>query len=927
MSITRELLGLSRPPLHLAADYLIGRYQSGQVVDMTNAIVVVPGAQAGRRLLEILVQWSDDHSLVFTPPSVETVGRLPESLYRPKRPFASDLVKQLAWADSLQNTDPWLVKQILAAPPATEDQAQWLELGRMLSALHTELAADGLDFADVAKRGAELDTFGEHERWDALREIQQAYLQILDEVGLWDIQTARLVAIDRQECETDKDIIVVGAVDMTITLRQMIDQVADRVTALVFAPDEWAPRFDKHGCLVPDAWQDADVPVRSKQVHLADGPAEQADRVARCLADFDGGYRPDDITIGLADEQITPFVQRQLDQCGIATRSAAGTPMVETAPYLLLDALEAYLRSRRYAEFAALVRHPDVYDWVGRQKIDNGWLELLDEYHGDHLQSSLGDHLPENDKQTQVVRKAWKLVSGLLKPLDGAARPLDQWTGPLRELLLCIYGHREWDRDDQHDQIALRTFDQLNSVLAAHGTTIPEPLMPVVSAADALELTLSQLQKSTIPAPVDPAAIELVGWLELPLDDAPALVVCSFNEGFVPSSTGSDMFLPDRLRMRLGLQDNRRRYARDAYSLCVLLETREQIDLIVGRKNADGDPLAPSRLLFATDAETVAKRVLAYFKSPQPLHELSPLAGRLTASRDRPDFPIPRPEPLAEPISKLAVTAFRDYLACPYRFYLRRVLELRATDDAAEELDGGQFGSLIHEVLRQFGEGPCRDSTDPDEIQAFLNKTLDTRTATAFGERAMAAVKIQIEQLRLRLNAFAEKQAEWAAAGWRIEHTEVPGRDHGDAELEVDGKPMILRGRIDRIDANAETGERIIFDYKSSDSGKTPDQTHRKRGEWTDLQLPLYRHLARSLGVEPPVQLGFILLPKDVNRVQFCLAEWTDQDLDEADEVARKVVRGIRQEIFWPPVEPPPDFSEEFASICQDGVFERQTTD
>jgi hypothetical protein len=78
--------------------------------------------------------------------------------------------------------------------------------------------------------------------------------------------------------------------------------------------------------------------------------------------------------------------------------------------------------------------------------------------------------------------------------------------------------------------------------------------------------------------------------------------------------------------------------------------------------------------------------------------------------------------------------------------------------------------------------------------------------------------------------------------------------------------------------------------------------------------------------VEEPVQLGFILLPKDVNRVQFCLADWTDQDLAEADEVARDVVRGIRQEIFWPPKEPPPDYWEEFAPICQDGVFERHST-
>ena len=42
-------------------------------------------------------------------------------------------------------------------------------------------------------------------------------------------------------------------------------------------------------------------------------------------------------------------------------------------------------------------------------------------------------------------------------------------------------------------------------------------------------------------------AIELLGWLELPLHDAPALLVTSFNEGFVPKSVQGDKFLPNQL--------------------------------------------------------------------------------------------------------------------------------------------------------------------------------------------------------------------------------------------------------------------------------------------------------------------------------------------------------------------------------------------
>ena len=102
-------------------------------------------------------------------------------------------------------------------------------------------------------------------------------------------------------------------------------------------------------------------------------------------------------------------------------------------------------------------------------------------------------------------------------------------------------------------------------------------------------------------------AVELLGWLELPTDTAPAVIVTSLNEGFVPKSLNSDLFLPNSLRRRLQINDNQRRYARDAYALSVLLASRDEVQLIVGRRDADGNPLFPSRLLFAADEQTIAQ--------------------------------------------------------------------------------------------------------------------------------------------------------------------------------------------------------------------------------------------------------------------------------------------------------------------------------
>lgn len=924
MPLSRHFLDVSQPALSSAAEYLIDRYRRGTVADMSSAIVVLPVARAARRLLEVLVERAQRQGLLLSPPTLETVGKLPEHLYRAKWPFASDVAQQLAWARVLREADRDRLRRIVAAPAATDDIVGWLDLARVVWQLHTELAADGLDFRDVAERGRELETFGEAERWRALHQLQTEYLATLDALQLWDVQTARLVAIRQRECQTDRDVIVLGAVDMTDTHRKMLAQVAERVTVLVHAPPAWADRFDDDGCLVPQVWATVRIPLDADRVHLADGPAETADRLVRCLAGFDGRYRADEITIGLADEKITPHVLRQLEECGIAARSAKGTPTPETVPWRLLSAVEDYLRSGRYHEFAALVRHPDLSAWVERGQAAAGWLECLDDYYSSHLQAKLSGDWLGDDARVRAVRQVYERVAGLLQPLRGSSRPWDQWSEPVRQLLLQVYGDRAWDRQQEADRVCLEAFAQINDALPLADGKIPATLMPTVDAATALQLTLRQLETASVSSRFDPEAIELLGWLELPLDDAPALVVCSFNEGYVPSSVNADAFLPNALRGRLGLQDNARRYARDAYALSVLLAGRQQLDLIVARRDSQGDPLTPSRLLFATERDQLAGRALRFFSAPPPPHAMPPLAGRLQPGGLESGLVVPRPTPLGETIRELPVTAFREYLACPYRFYLRRVLKLQASSDAAEELDGGLFGSLVHDVLRQFGLSTCRDSADPAELRQCLREMLDRGTASQFGRHALASVQVQVEQLRLRLDAFAEKQAERTASGWVIESIEGREREHTDAVLEVDGQPLILRGRIDRIDVHRETGQRAILDYKSADTAKTPEKAHQRGEEWVDLQLPLYRHLARSLGIEGPVQLGYVLLPKDVDKVGFCMAQWTDADLAAADEVARQVVRNIRDEQFWPPTDPPPDFSAEFAAICQDGVFEKR---
>jgi RecB family exonuclease len=352
--------------------------------------------------------------------------------------------------------------------------------------------------------------------------------------------------------------------------------------------------------------------------------------------------------------------------------------------------------------------------------------------------------------------------------------------------------------------------------------------------------------------------------------------------------------------------------------------------LIVAHRDAEGNPLAASRLLFATNPEGVVRRAKRLFGE---LPAAAPRRGLLATAKGKPSksqLAPPKPTKLPAPLTDLRVTQFRDYIACPYRFYLRHVLKLEALGDRAAELDGAAFGGLVHLVLEQFGRSeeaaPARQASNPKEIVGYLEYQLDRVVAARYGpQQVRPAVRVQIEQVRLRLLAFAEWQAQRTREGWRI----VFGEDSEDrksalvADFPVDEKPFTLRGRIDRIDYHEGTRKLEVLDYKTADAGEKPEKTHCRGEEWIDLQLPLYRHLLRAakltgnVPANAAVSLGYVLLPRSLTAVGLALAEWDEARLRAADERARQIIRDIWQEKFWPP-QPGPDFEDDLAVICQD---------
>ena len=590
----------------------------------------------------------------------------------------------------------------------------------------------------------------------------------------------------------------------------------------------------------------------------------------------------------------------------------------ESGPFRLLDCVSNYLDSRRTDQFSELIRHPDLSEWLHHQDLPANWLTRWDENVADHLQRRTIKVLGKGHA-ANASRKLVDVVNKLLRPFQSNTKVLADWSEFIKEFLLEIYSQREFRPDVDDDRLVVQATQMIHDACLEH-SKIPESLAPVVSAAQAIKLTLKQVRGEFLSASSNEDAVHLSGWLDMPLDDAPVALVTSVNEGFIPSAVNHDLFLPNRLRTHLGIEDNTKRYARDAYALTVVLNSREYVRLIAAKRDVRKEPLTPSRLLFATSGEQIARRVIKFFDEETLT---KPQVLGVKSSRDESDFNIPRPKPLVTPKTSFSVTEFKNYMVSPYRYYLNNILKLRECSDQVIELDPAGFGSLIHDVLERFGNSDQTQQTDPLQISKYLNQQLGELVEARYGSDPLFPVHVQVEQIRHRLSVFAEWQAQWAQQGWQIRHTEIGLKKNVQFDM-LDGTFITLRGRIDRVDYHPDRDEWIIFDYKTSDRGTSPEQTHRQQGEWIDLQLPLYRHLAKPFGVQGKVRLGYITLPRTTTQIREQIADWSEAELLEADEKTRQVAGSIIRQEFWVELDKPVRWFQEFSGICHDGVFDRE---
>ena len=951
-SIRRHFLGWDRPLVRTAVPWIDQFLTTTQTTagDRAGRVIIVTPTLRGASLIRRRI--AEPATLKV---EVLTVGDLPTRLIRRDESTvpADDLRRSIAWAYSLAALPETAVRTLVATPPPPAGDAfpaGWLPLAGVVVRMHNDLAARGLTFADVAAAAREEfdandSTSGDvfRRRWDVLTDCLARYAGRLAAEGRHDPLLSRQSALERHELRLDGRLILVGTSDLPLQTSRLIRAAAATATtpnqspvqSLVAAPADAADRFDDLGVCRPDAWADATVGLRDVQLAAADDTADAADLAVRWAAAGTETRTTAGVTLGHTDDSFIEPLVLAGELHGVDTHRESGRVIAATAPGRIVRRVGDFLARRNFETLAALVRHADAVAVIA-SRVDvpaETLIARLDAYRSACLPVGIDDPPPSRGvEEFTDVRSMIDDVVAWTAPLAAAEGGLSHRAAAWRTWLADIYESplrnrprsiaaferiRQWldtvagpdtniDADAQPTDIADPNAENPN----ADNPNADNPDADNPDAGDAtltprefVDVFIDATSAMRVADPRLPDQVPIVGWLDLAMDDSPVTAVVGFNHPYLPEAFAGEPMVPPELRSRLRTDDNARRYARDAHTLQCLAASREQLRLIAGRRAADSSPTPPSRLIAAADADDVARRIrLLQRDSSHPPDRRDRWDD---AARDGSAMVLP-PTIVTRPVTSAAVTAFGEYLACPYRFYVRRKLKARPSDDTAAEMDAAQFGNLVHDTLEIFGrDESTRRLSDVAAIDEALGEALRGIVRRDYGRRPAATVRLQIDLARRRLSNVARVQAERAAEGWTI-HAAERAIEPPQSHVVVDGEPFGVRGRLDRIDHHPATGRWAILDYKTH--RHSPKKKHLDGDQWIDLQLPLYRRLLPTLGIDAKpddLAVGYFNIGETAAETQIQWADFDDDQWSAADAAINDVVRGMRSGRFDPSPTPP----------------------
>ena len=887
--------------------------------------VIVQSRSAARQLRSNLLHLAGEGGHGIALPLIETPYQFTLSCLPSDVSVADELVVKLLIGKELQKLDDSEVIKLFGA----HFNKDWRSYAEQISKSLRLCTHAGVQFNPTSwsSEALGLPTPEAIERFELLETLIGNVSETLQNEGYsLEHHAVQNAVLDPQNCNVE-ELVLVGITDLQPLIAHAMNNYCNAgklLDVLIRAPEECSGGFNNLGIVDVEYWSNRTLSIPDDCIHVAGTPSHQSSVLLHAI-NSENGIPVDELLVSVADEPNSAVVKQYIEDYGIQTRVASGQDVTQTLPFLLLQTSVEWMTTRSVNAFASLIRHPDIVDLLGIQEQD---IASFDDWRMQYLPDFLiADALrviKREEKKFEKASSMFETVHGLYSKhqLYHSSDSTTQNIECIRAFLMELYGEVNLRSESPMLGVFRTIFGTLELIDEADAMLGEQTLQ--LTMEEVLRTVIERLRAAVLPEYPNENAVEIVGWLEALNADDPFLFVLGMDAESIHNDQTTPFF-PNQVKHALGVDSVELRLARDSHALeamAVSRSTNGALHLIVARKGLEGESLTPSSLLLkCSDSKQLATRALKLTASLE--REMPTVPKSMAPEQEGAGMPLPSPSdfPIEQP-SKVSVTAFKDYLSCPYRYWLKHILHLRVVEDALPELDHKDFGILFHLILQEFSEDADRRAwADSKQIEEYLLERLDQQLLMRFGSPKIRSglIQLQREVAADRILLFAKQHAMTVKEGWKILASEASA----SFDVVIDDKQISVHGKIDRIEKH-NSGAIRVLDYKTGSA--QPNQTHIKNHSWVDLQLPLYRRLLKEIpelaeGLESfsDIQLGYFNIASSESKSGIHLLDVSD-DLEQSIEpTIQSCLKGIANcEFGGQPESPAPKYSKEFSWICQD---------
>ena len=664
----------------------------------------------------------------------------------------------------------------------------------------------------------------------------------------------RLAMLQRLAASTDRPLFWCAPDEPDALESAFLHAHAQRQPVTVF-------RLDWSGRVMPAEWQrcwpelcdDSDAsaaaPAYALTLFAAHGLEHEAQSAARTIIDWLQQGRQK-ILIVPQDRVVARRVRALLERALVVVSDETGWKLSTTRAAAVLDSwLDLVASQGRAAELLDFIQSPflfadPVIEAEQRHAIERA-LTLNDAPPGwSGLRSSMSD-LPEAKRLLDIMAREAERCAG--------RRTIAQWV----ELTLQAF--------DALGMLLLMKQDaaasQLTDLLAQLAVEC-EAIDAAFSLAEWRALLNLQLEQTVFVAPRIDRRVMMVPLNGVPLREFDAAIIVGADADHLPSPSAETLFFANAVRRELGLttrEERTRQQLRDF--ACLLLSCPQVVLSWQSQREGEPNPVSPwvQRLQLVRRLQSTQSTSA----DALPLHRVT--ADLLTLTEQLVTMPAPSAPGLL-PVH-LSASGYNSLVACPYQFFAERMLRLTIPDELSEQPGKRDYGQWVHAILQRYHETLSLKAIPVDKRAELLEKISDDLFSDVL-QKQPAALGYAVRWKR-QLPAYLQWANAHEQAGWRFAF----GEQEKICALDYDSGRMLLKGRLDRADSNAD-GELMVIDYKTSEKSGLKKKLARRE----DHQLAFY-----GLLLSPrPAAAAYVAI--DTDKPEALIAEPYEQWIDALEQ-------------------------------------------